>query len=68
MWTTTAGSRLVRIAGQFGWANGRYVYHCHVLEHEDEDEGMMRTFVVMPKEVMALDPPITDGHHPLHTP
>ncbi|HEV7828680.1 MAG TPA: multicopper oxidase domain-containing protein [Pseudonocardiaceae bacterium] len=58
------GGQLVRVAGQFGGANGRYVYHCHILEHEDE--GMMRTFVVMPKQVMAIDPHITDGHHPLH--
>jgi hypothetical protein len=27
---------------------------------------MMRTFVVMPEQVMAIDPHITDGHHPLH--
>lgn len=58
------GGQLVRVAGQFGGANGRYVYHCHILEHEDE--GMMRTFVVAPKEVMALDPHVSDGHHPLH--
>jgi FtsP/CotA-like multicopper oxidase with cupredoxin domain len=45
------------------WGKRRYVYHCHILEHEDE--GMMRTFVVTPKEVMAIDPHITDGHHPL---
>jgi spore coat protein A len=43
---------LVSVAAQFGKGNGRYVYHCHILEHEDE--GMMRTFVVMPKEVMAM--------------
>jgi spore coat protein A len=59
------GGQLVRIAGQFGGANGRYIYHCHILVHEDE--GMMRTFVVMPKEVMALDPHITH-HHALHPP
>lgn len=58
------GGQLVHVAGQFGGANGRYVYHCHILEHEDE--GMMRTFVVMPKQVMDIDPHITGGHHPLH--
>jgi FtsP/CotA-like multicopper oxidase with cupredoxin domain len=58
------GGQLVNIAGQFGGANGRYVYHCHILEHEDE--GMMRTFVVMPEQVMKLDRHIVDGHHPLH--
>ncbi|WP_131740848.1 multicopper oxidase family protein [Actinomadura roseirufa] len=42
---------LVSVAGQFHGATGRYVYHCHLLEHEDE--GMMRPFVVAPKEVLA---------------
>ncbi|MGH3782893.1 MAG: multicopper oxidase family protein, partial [Pseudonocardiaceae bacterium] len=58
------GGQLVRIAGQFTGANGRYVFHCHILEHEDE--GMMRTFVVAPEQVMKLDRYIVDGHHPLH--
>jgi FtsP/CotA-like multicopper oxidase with cupredoxin domain len=58
------GGQLVRVAGPFGGGNGRYVYHCHILEHEDE--GMMRTFVVMPEQVMKLDPHVSDGHHPLH--
>lgn len=60
-----SGGQLVHVAGQFGGANGRYVYHCHILEHEDE--GMMRTFVVMPKEVMDIDPHVVGGHHPLHS-
>jgi spore coat protein A len=55
------GGQLVNIAGQFSGANGRYVYHCHILEHEDE--GMMRTFIIMPHEVMKLDPHIDDHHH-----
>jgi hypothetical protein len=29
---------------------GRYMYHCHMLEHEDMD--MMRPFVVMPAGAM----------------
>lgn len=58
------GGELVSIIGQFGGASGRFMYHCHILEHEDE--GMMSTFVVMPKEVMAVDPHNMDGgpHHP----
>ncbi|MGH3529585.1 MAG: multicopper oxidase domain-containing protein [Pseudonocardiaceae bacterium] len=40
------------------------MFHCHILEHEDE--GMMRTFVVMPEQVMKLDRHVVDGHHPLH--
>lgn len=55
------GGQLVNIAGQFSRANGRYMYHCHILEHEDE--GMMRKFIVMPHEVMKLDPRIDDDHH-----
>ena len=31
---------------------GRYMYHCHILEHEDRD--MMRPFVVMPPELMPF--------------
>jgi FtsP/CotA-like multicopper oxidase with cupredoxin domain len=31
---------------------GRYMYHCHILEHEDHD--MMRPFVVMPAELMPF--------------
>ncbi|MBV9142387.1 MAG: multicopper oxidase domain-containing protein [Pseudonocardiales bacterium] len=43
---------MVSVAGQFVGGTGRYVYHCHLLDHEDE--GMMRSFVVMPGEVMKL--------------
>ncbi len=56
---------LVSIIGQFGGASGRFVYHCHILEHEDE--GMMSTFVVMPEEVMAVDPHM-GGEPPHRTP
>jgi spore coat protein A len=61
---TVGGSELVSIAGQFAGGTGRYMYHCHILEHEDE--GMMRTFVVMPEEVMALDPHMDHGPHHDH--
>jgi len=54
---------MVSIIGQFGGASGRFMYHCHILEHEDE--GMMGTFVVMPEEIMAIDPHMGgDPHHP----
>jgi Multicopper oxidase len=54
---------LVSIVGQFGGASGRFVYHCHIFEHEDD--GMMSTFVVMPKEIMAIDPHMSgEPHHP----
>jgi FtsP/CotA-like multicopper oxidase with cupredoxin domain len=53
---------LVSIAGRFSGGSGRYMYHCHILEHEDE--GMMRTFVVMPEKVMPFDEhPTHDPHH-----
>ncbi|MGH3941930.1 MAG: multicopper oxidase family protein [Pseudonocardiaceae bacterium] len=59
------GGELVTLAAQFGGATGRFMYHCHILEHEDE--GMMGTFIVMPKEVMKLDPHAhTDDHSAPH--
>lgn len=51
---------LVTIAARFEGGTGRYMYHCHILEHEDE--GMMSTFIVTPKEVMAVDPMHGGGH------
>ena len=51
---------LVTIAARFDGGTGRYMYHCHILEHEDE--GMMSTFIVTPREVMAVDP----MHDPMH--
>jgi spore coat protein A len=50
---------LVTIAAQFGRQTGRYVYHCHLLEHE---HGMMRPFVVQPAEVIALSGEHGMGH------
>ncbi len=32
------------------YVTGRYMYHCHILEHEDHE--MMRPYVVMPPEVI----------------
>nr|AXL05550.1 copper oxidase [uncultured bacterium] len=39
----------LRVAGQFEGATGEFMYHCHILDHEDE--GMMRPFVVHPPEI-----------------
>ncbi len=36
---------------------GRYVFHCHMLEHEDND--MMRPFLVIPADAPAEPPPAT---------
>lgn len=44
---------MVTWAARFTGGTGRFMYHCHLLEHEDE--GMMRPFVTMPPEVLALD-------------
>ncbi|TMR04774.1 phenoxazinone synthase [Nonomuraea turkmeniaca] len=48
---------LITIAVQFN-AVGRFVYHCHTLEHEVH---MMRPFVVMPTEMMKYG---HGGHTP----
>jgi spore coat protein A len=37
---------VTRIVVKFGPFPGKYVYHCHVLEHEDMD--MMRTYLIIP--------------------
>ena len=45
-------NELVGIAVRFTNYSGRYMYHCHILEHEDRD--MMRPFVTMPSELMPF--------------
>jgi FtsP/CotA-like multicopper oxidase with cupredoxin domain len=40
---------IVGIAMKFSPYPGRFIYHCHILEHEDHD--MMRHFVVVPSWV-----------------
>jgi len=45
-------SEIVEIAVRFTTYSGRYMYHCHILEHEDRD--MMRPFVTMPAELMPF--------------
>jgi spore coat protein A len=42
---------LLTIAATFDGYTGRYMYHCHLLDHEDRD--MMRPFVVVPAGAMA---------------
>jgi len=49
-------NEVVDIVVRFEVFCGRYMYHCHILEHEDHD--MMRPFVVMPTELM----PFMDMH------
>lgn len=43
---------IAEIAVRFTTYSGRYMYHCHILEHEDRD--MMRPFVTMPAELMPF--------------
>jgi spore coat protein A len=55
---------MVVIAARFDGFTGRYMYHCHILEHEDHD--MMRPFVVVPEQAMNVmdamgDMPMLDG-------
>jgi spore coat protein A len=44
--------------GERLYMTGRYMYHCHILEHEDHE--MMRPYVVMPPEV--IDHMYSIGH------
>jgi FtsP/CotA-like multicopper oxidase with cupredoxin domain len=45
-------NEVVDIAVRFETFAGRFMYHCHILEHEDRD--MMRPFVTMPPELMPF--------------
>ena len=52
---------VVDIVVRFQVFCGRYMYHCHILEHEDHD--MMRPFVVMPAELTPfMDMHMGRGH------
>src|SRR5215211_1067445 len=45
-------NEIVELAVRFSTYSGRYMYHCHILEHEDRD--MMRPIVIMPAQLMAF--------------
>ena len=45
-------NEIVELGVRFETFSGRYMYHCHILEHEDRD--MMRPIVVMPAELMPF--------------
>lgn len=53
--------QMVNVMGRFRGAKGRFMYHCHLLEHEDM--GMMRPYVVMPKEVLKFHHHMPGGGH-----
>jgi len=42
-------SEVMSIMATFEGFLGRYMYHCHIIEHEDSE--MMRPFVVLPKPI-----------------
>jgi len=43
---------IVTVAGRLGAQTGRFMYHCHILDHEDG--GMMRPHVIMPPAVLTV--------------
>ena len=54
-------NEVVEIAVRFSSYAGPYMYHCHILEHEDRD--MMRPFVIVPAELMPfMDMNMAAGH------
>ena len=50
---------MVEVVANFEGYCGRYVYHCHLLEHEDHD--MMRQFVVNRDDSPSHHSPISVG-------
>ena len=51
----------VQVLGHFAGATGSFMYHCHILDHEDHT--MMRPFVVLPAPLLALHRGHGGGHH-----
>ncbi|MDN5698752.1 MAG: multicopper oxidase domain-containing protein [Kocuria sp.] len=51
----------VQVLGEFTGATGSFMYHCHILDHEDHT--MMRPFTVLPKTIMAFHDVHGGGHH-----
>ena len=52
-------NEIMSIAMTFDGYNGKYMYHCHLLEHEDKE--MMRPFSVLPDSI--VDKMNMGGHH-----
>lgn len=53
-------AEVMSIAATFDGYHGRYMYHCHLLEHEDRE--MMRPFVVLPEAVID-NMHMSEHHH-----
>lgn len=49
-----------RVAGEFVGGTGSFMYHCHLLDHEDS--GMMRPFIVRPASAAVFDLHGSMGH------
>lgn len=65
-WTMNAGEWL-SVAGHFEGASGSFMYHCHILDHEDHT--MMRPFTVLPQDIITFhaghgSSGHDGGHHP----
>ena len=50
-WVVNAGE-WVTVLGHFEGATGSFMYHCHILDHEDAT--MMRPFVVLPPDLLSF--------------
>ncbi|GGT02974.1 multicopper oxidase family protein [Streptomyces chromofuscus] len=68
---TVHANTLVTVAGRLAKQTGKVVYHCHILDHEDE--GMMRPFVIMPASIhkvhhmiMEMNGALGGGHRGHH--
>lgn len=52
------GGQITRVMMRFSPYAGDYVWHCHILEHEDYD--MMRPFQVIDPDLPESDSPLSD--------
>lgn len=59
-WVVRGGEH-VTVLGHFAGANGNFMYHCHILDHEDHT--MMRPFIVLPESLLSLHQGHGSGGH-----
>jgi spore coat protein A, manganese oxidase len=55
----TEPDTVTRIIVRFEGYTGRYIWHCHLLEHEDNE--MMRPYEVVATQASSAADPVTDG-------
>lgn len=58
----TNPAEVLTIMATFDGFLGRYMYHCHIIEHEDSE--MMRPFVVLPAPIAEAMKNMGGGGHP----